>query len=53
MRASREYGLNYAQQERMVYEGLDESEKVSYRAQKATEFIQNQAPCTNMKRKAR
>ena len=49
--AQREYGAQYAQQMQNEYNQLNEAAKAQYRWTNATNFVQNQAPCSNMNRK--
>lgn len=51
--AEREYGQVEAKRMREEYEVLDVSQKQSYISRNAVEFVQKQAPCTNMARKKR
>lgn len=52
--AAREYGDVKVQQMRMEYENLNsECERKEWVSKNAVEFVQNQAPCTNMAKKAR
>ena len=51
--AEREYGATKANQMRAEYSNMNVEEQRSYRNKNTVEFVQNQAPCTNMLRKAR
>ena len=48
-----EFGLEKAQEMRMEYEAMDSSCQKEYIESKARNFVQNQAPCSNMNKKAR
>ena len=52
--AQEEFGAEMAMEMEQEYNQIsEESERVQYRAKKAAYFVQNQAPCQNMNRKAR
>lgn len=50
--AEREYGAEKVTQMKMEYASLNAMEQKSYVSRNAVEFVQNQAPCTNMYKKA-
>ena len=49
--AEREYGGLFAARMRQEYNSLSESNRAQYRSTNATNFVQNQAPCSNTFRK--
>lgn len=49
--AEREYGQAYAQQMKMEYASMDVTAQKSYIRSQAVNFVQNQAPCSNMNQK--
>ena len=51
--AEQEYGIKEATRMRKEYENLDSYKKKEYISKNAVEFVQRQAPCSNMSRKAR
>ncbi len=49
--AEREYGQAYAAEMKMQYVSMDTTSQKAYIKNQAVNFIQNQAPCSNMNKK--
>ena len=49
--AEREYGKAYAENMKMEYAQMDMPSQQAYIRSNAVNFIQNQAPCSNMNKK--
>jgi hypothetical protein len=49
--AEQNFGVAYAQQMKMEYASLDTNEQKAWVSKNAVNFVQNQAPCSNMSRK--
>lgn len=51
--AEKNFGVEYAQQMRNEYANLGENEQQAWVSSNAVRFVQNQAPCSNMSKKAK
>jgi hypothetical protein len=50
--AEKQYGAQYAQQMKYEYAQMGAMEQKAYISSNAVNFVQNQAPCSNMMNKA-
>ena len=50
--AEREYGAQYAQNMKEEYASIDSNKKKQWVSKNAVNFVQNQAPCSNMAQKS-